>query len=133
MSRIFALLLNTKVDTTEKIKRILKIDIETTIKIWQEPRQQGEECMLILSAHLKKKLKKDSLFVQNKGNISPALLPRFFVGKKKDKTNATKIKATKKISMDTKTNRDVQIHTHKHPPTNPHTHTHTHTHAHTEI
>ena len=83
--------------------------------------------MLILSAHLKKKLKKDSLFVQNKGNISPALLPRFFVGKKKDKTNATKIKATKKISMDTKTNRDVQIHTHKHPPTNPHTHTHTHT------
>ena len=62
-----------------------------TIKIWQEPRQQGEECMLILSAHLKKKLKKDSLFVQNKGNISPALLPRFFVGKKKeDKCNQNK-------------------------------------------
>ena len=33
MSKIFALLLNTKADTTEKIKRILKIAIETTIKI----------------------------------------------------------------------------------------------------
>ena len=31
MSKIFALLLNTKVDTTEKIKRIFKIAIETTI------------------------------------------------------------------------------------------------------
>ena len=39
LSRIFALLLNTKVDTTKKIKRILKIAIETTLKIWQEPRQ----------------------------------------------------------------------------------------------
>ena len=36
---ILALLLNTKVDTTEKIKRIIKIAIETTLKIWQEPRQ----------------------------------------------------------------------------------------------
>ena len=33
------LLLNTKVDTAEKIKRIIKIAVETTIKIWQEPRQ----------------------------------------------------------------------------------------------
>ena len=40
LSRIFALLLNTKVDTAEKIKRIIKIAIETTLKIWQEPRQQ---------------------------------------------------------------------------------------------
>ena len=40
LSRIFALLLNTKVDTAKKIKRILKIAIETTLKIWQEPRQQ---------------------------------------------------------------------------------------------
>ena len=39
MPRILALLLNTKVDTTEKIKRIIKIAIETTLKIWQEPRQ----------------------------------------------------------------------------------------------
>ena len=36
MSKIFALLLNTKVDTAEKIKRIIKITIETTLKIWQE-------------------------------------------------------------------------------------------------
>ena len=36
MSKIFALLLNTKVDTDEKIKRIIKITIETTLKIWQE-------------------------------------------------------------------------------------------------
>ena len=35
LTRIFALLLNTKVDTTDKIKRILKIAIETTLKIWQ--------------------------------------------------------------------------------------------------
>ena len=39
MPRILALLLNTKVDTTEKIKRIIKIAIETTLKIWKEPRQ----------------------------------------------------------------------------------------------
>ena len=36
VSKIFALLLNTKVDTAEKIKRIIKITIETTLKIWQE-------------------------------------------------------------------------------------------------
>ena len=40
LSRIFALLLNTKDETPAKIKRIIKIAIETTIKIWQEPRQQ---------------------------------------------------------------------------------------------
>ena len=40
LSRIFALLLNTKVDTAEKFKRIIKILIETTLKICQEPRQQ---------------------------------------------------------------------------------------------
>ena len=34
--------------------------------------------------------------------------------------------------MDTKTNRDMQIHTHKHPPTNTHTHTHTQTQTHAE-
>ena len=38
LSRIFALLLNTKVDTADKIKRALKIAIEMTIKIWQEPK-----------------------------------------------------------------------------------------------
>ena len=37
LTRIFALLLNTKVDTTDKIKRILKIAIETALKIWQGP------------------------------------------------------------------------------------------------
>ena len=40
LSRIFALLPNTKVDKAEKIKIILKIVIETTIKIWQEPKPQ---------------------------------------------------------------------------------------------
>ena len=39
LTRIFALLLNTKVDTTDNIKRILKIAIETTLKIWQGPNQ----------------------------------------------------------------------------------------------
>ena len=34
LTRIFALLLNTKVDTADKIKRILKIVVETTLKIW---------------------------------------------------------------------------------------------------
>ena len=38
LTRIFALLLNTKIDTADKIKRILKIAIETTLKIWQEPK-----------------------------------------------------------------------------------------------
>ena len=35
LTGIFILLLNTKVDTPEKIKRILKISIETTIRLWQ--------------------------------------------------------------------------------------------------
>ena len=37
LTQIFALLLNTNVDTTDKIKRILKTAIETTLKIWQGP------------------------------------------------------------------------------------------------
>ena len=40
LSKTFALLLNTKVDSAEKIKKILKIAIETTIKIWSEPKSQ---------------------------------------------------------------------------------------------
>ena len=40
LSKIFALLLNTKVVTAEKNKRIIKIAVEMTTKIWQEPRQQ---------------------------------------------------------------------------------------------
>ena len=39
LTRIFALLLNTKVNIADKIKRILKIAIEMTIKIWQGPKQ----------------------------------------------------------------------------------------------
>ena len=35
LKQIFTLLLNTKVDTLEKMKRILKITVETTIKLWQ--------------------------------------------------------------------------------------------------
>ena len=38
LTRIFALLLNTKVDTADKIKRILRIFIESTLKICQEPK-----------------------------------------------------------------------------------------------
>ena len=38
LSRIFVLLLNTKVDMPEKIKRILIWAKETTLKIWQEPK-----------------------------------------------------------------------------------------------
>ena len=40
LSRILVLLLNTKVNTPKKINRIIKVAIETTIKIWQETRQQ---------------------------------------------------------------------------------------------
>ena len=40
MLKIFALLLNTRVNTAEKNNRRIKIAIETTIKIWQESRQQ---------------------------------------------------------------------------------------------
>ena len=35
LKQIFTLLLSTKVDTLEKMKRILKITVETTIKLWQ--------------------------------------------------------------------------------------------------
>ena len=35
---IFILLLNTKVNMADKIKRILRIAIETTLKIWQRPK-----------------------------------------------------------------------------------------------
>ena len=38
LMQIFALLLNTKVSTTDKIKRILKIAIEATLKIWRGPK-----------------------------------------------------------------------------------------------
>lgn len=36
LSKIFALLLNTKIKTVEKIKNIYKIAMETTVKIWSE-------------------------------------------------------------------------------------------------
>ena len=49
LTRIFALLLNTKVDTGDKIKKILKIAVETTLKIWQETK---------LSDHRTKRLPK---------------------------------------------------------------------------
>ena len=35
LTKVFALLLNTKVDTVDKIKRILRIAIKTTLKIWE--------------------------------------------------------------------------------------------------
>ena len=40
LARIFTLLLNTNVDTIDKIKKLIKIAIETMLKIWQEPRQR---------------------------------------------------------------------------------------------
>ena len=40
LSKMFTLLLNTKVDTAVKMKKILKIAIETTTKICSEPRSQ---------------------------------------------------------------------------------------------
>ena len=39
LTHIFVLLLNAKVDTTDKIKQILKIAIETTLRIWQGQKQ----------------------------------------------------------------------------------------------
>ena len=45
LTRIFALLLNTKVNTTDKVKQILKIAIETTLKIWQGRKQQQGVCL----------------------------------------------------------------------------------------
>ena len=38
LPQTFALLLNTNVNSVEKIKRIIKIAIETTLKLWQGPR-----------------------------------------------------------------------------------------------
>ena len=35
LTQVFALLLNTKVDTVDKIKKKLKIAVGTTLKIWQ--------------------------------------------------------------------------------------------------
>ena len=35
LTRIFALLPNTNVDTADKIKRIRKIAVETTLKVWR--------------------------------------------------------------------------------------------------
>lgn len=40
LSKIFALLLNTEVNTAEEIKKILKIAIEMITKKWSEPRSQ---------------------------------------------------------------------------------------------
>ena len=38
LAQILALLLNTKVGTADKIKRILKIIVETTLKTWRGPK-----------------------------------------------------------------------------------------------
>ena len=40
LARIFTLLLNTNIDTIDKIKKLIKLAIETMLKIWQEPRQR---------------------------------------------------------------------------------------------
>ena len=36
LTKIFAILLNTRVDTVDKIKKIIKIAVNTTIKLWSE-------------------------------------------------------------------------------------------------
>ena len=38
MTRVFVLLLNTKVDPVDNIKKILRIAVETTLKLWQGPK-----------------------------------------------------------------------------------------------
>ena len=40
VKKIYKLLINTNVNTIDKIKRILKIAIERTLKTWQGPRRQ---------------------------------------------------------------------------------------------
>ena len=35
LTRVFAVLLNTKVDTVDKLKKILRIAVKTTLKIWR--------------------------------------------------------------------------------------------------
>ena len=40
LAKVLALLLNRKFNTAEKIKKILKVAIETTINIWSRQRQQ---------------------------------------------------------------------------------------------
>ena len=40
LAKIFLLLLNTNVNTIGRIRKIVEIDIETTLKIWQELRQE---------------------------------------------------------------------------------------------
>ena len=40
LSKIFTLLLNAKVNTAENIKEIIKIVLETTVKIWSGQKQQ---------------------------------------------------------------------------------------------
>ena len=49
LTRIFTLLLNTKVDAADKIKKILKIAVETTLKIYQEQNQLSvakDDCLI---------------------------------------------------------------------------------------
>ena len=36
LTRIFAILLNTKVDSVDKLKKIIKIAINTVVKLWSE-------------------------------------------------------------------------------------------------
>ena len=40
LMRVFALLLNALVNTADKVKWILKIAVETTLRIWQRKKQQ---------------------------------------------------------------------------------------------
>lgn len=43
LSKLFAVLLNTNYNTVEKIKRVIKIAIETMLTLWPEPRQHQED------------------------------------------------------------------------------------------
>ena len=47
LTHIFALLLNTKVDTADKIKKILKTAVETTLEMWQEQSSSTKTTVLL--------------------------------------------------------------------------------------
>ena len=69
LSKIFALLLNTKVKTVEKILKIIKIALETTVKYGQDKSNSKKNWMM--SGRWPEK-KKNSLSVQNKTNRTRA-------------------------------------------------------------
>ena len=76
LSRIFLLLLNTQVDTVEKIKRIIKIAIETKIKYGKNQGHsekitcQDASLTCMVGQQRVRDQEKDSLSVQDKRNTT---------------------------------------------------------------